>query len=253
MILQREVRRGTSWRTIPYELRAEEVAPHVRAMHDVMVVAGEGNKKIWVTEIGDQAQTPAVTDSGVIPLAPDEERKRCFSRASIPISGTCARSWSAFSGSSMRTSSLLNRTSKRAMVSSGFKRDGDTPGAPWPRKEAMRAYAALARPAALPTSPEDANKPTASDARYFPETKHWIAGPFRLYWERNGGRERFGMPRTSVFTTAGVVVQIFERARFEFRKENAGKPNEVELGLLGRITTQDRTFPTAIARYWIPT
>jgi len=239
---------GAPWDVVadhPYELKAEDVAPHVRAMHDVMVAAGEGNKKIWVTEIGDQAQTPPVTDSGVIPLAPDELTQAAFlTRVYSDLKNMRDIVERTFW---FKYEDFVTPEQKQAARYGlvGFKRDGDTPGAPWPRKEAMRAYAAVARPIALPTSAEDPNKPTASDARYFPETKHWIAGPFRLYWERNFGQERFGMPRTTVFTTAGVVVQIFERARFEFRKENAGKPDEVELGLLGRITTRDRTFAVA--------
>lgn len=242
---------GAPWDVVadhPYELAAEQIAPHVRDMYAVMAAAGEGHKKIWITEIGEQARTPEVPKSGVIPLALDEVAQANFlTRVYTDLKamrGQVERVfWFKYEDF---VTTEDEKEARYGLV--GFKRDGDSPGAPWPRKEAMRAYAAQARPAALPTTPEDPNTPTAPDARYFPETQHWIAGPFRLYWERNGGRDRFGLPRTSVFVTGGVVVQVFERARFEFRKENAGKVNEVELGLIGIVMTKGRAYPTVATR-----
>ena len=239
---------GAPWDVVadhPYELKAADIPDHERQMHAVMEQAGEGSKKIWVTEVGAQAPAPAVPESGIIPVTPAEAQQAAFltdtytgllkmrdivervfwfklEDFTIKEQGDMQTNWGLFA----------------------FQRDGKNPGQPWPRKDALRAYATLARPSALPTAAEDPNKPTAPDAKWFPDTKHWLAGPFRLYWEKNGGLERFGLPRTSVYTSAGRVVQIFERARFEFHDEFAGTPNEVLLTLLGNVTTATRTFPT---------
>jgi hypothetical protein len=238
-------RNGAPWDAVadhPYELDAPAIPDHLRAMHAVMEQAGEGGKKIWVTEFGMQAPSPAVPDSGVIPVTDAEAKQSAFLNQTL--------------GSMMQMRNIVehafwfkfedftidNQQADWGLIN--YRRDVDSAGEPWPRKDALRIYASYARPAALPSSPEDPNTPTAKDARWFPETQHWVAGPFLLYWQRHGGLDRFGLPRTSVYTSAGVVVQIFERARFEFHEEFAGTDNEVLLGLLGRITTRSRTFPT---------
>ncbi len=239
-------RGGAPWDAVadhPYELDAAAIPDHLRAMHAVMEQAGEGNKRIWVTEFGMQAPAPAVPDSGVIPVTDAEAKQAAFMDKALG-SMTKMRDivehafWFKF-----EDFTIENQQADWGLIA--YRRDVDSAGEPWPRKDALRIYASYARPAALPTSPEDPNKPTAPDARWFPETKHWVAGPFLLYWQKHGGLTRFGLPRTSVYTSAGVVVQIFERARFEFHQEFAGTDNEVLLGLLGRVTTRNRVFPTA--------
>jgi hypothetical protein len=210
-----------------------------------MEQAGEGFKKIWVTEVGAQAPAPAVPESGIIPVTPAEAQQAAFLTDTftglLKMRDIVERVfW--FKLEDFTIQEQGNQQTNWGLFA--FQRDGKNPGEPWPRKDALRAYATLARPSALPTAPEDPNKPTAPDAKWFPDTKHWLAGPFRLYWEKNGGVERFGLPRTSVYTSAGRVVQIFERARFEFHDEFAGTPNEVLLTLLGNVTTATRTFPT---------
>ena len=239
---------GAPWDVVadhPYELKAADIPDHERQMHAVMEQAGEGFKKIWVTEFGMQAPAPAVPESGIIPVTPAEAQQAAFLTDTmtglLKMRDIVERAfW--FKLEDFTIQEQGNQQTNWGLFA--FQRDGKNPGEAWPRKDALRAYATLARPSALPTAPEDPNKPTASDAKWFPDTKHWLAGPFRLYWERNGGVERFGLPRTSVYTSAGRVVQIFERARFEFHDEFAGTPNEVLLTLLGSVTTATRTFPT---------
>jgi len=84
----------------------------------------------------------------------------------------------------------------------------------------------------------------STEVRYFSQTGHSVSGPFRLFWEMNGGVELFGYPITEQFESANQkrVVQYFERARFEL-KEGANQAPTVELGLLGLETTADRIFP----------
>ncbi len=96
---------------------------------------------------------------------------------------------------------------------------------------------------ALPDAGNQQLQPVAvrhiSGERYFPQTGHHLAGPFRTYWEHNGGLEQFGYPRTEVFRELNPAdgfiysVQYFERNRFEYHPENRGTTYEVLLGLLG--------------------
>jgi hypothetical protein len=58
---------------------------------------------------------------------------------------------------------------------------------------------------------------------------------FRGRWESGGGLRIYGLPLTEPFAiSGGVIVQYFERARFEYHPENEGTPYVVLLGLLGR-------------------
>ncbi len=52
---------------------------------------------------------------------------------------------------------------------------------------------------------------------YFEETGHNLGRGFRTYWQANGGLAQFGYPLTDEYTENGIIVQYFERARFEFR------------------------------------
>lgn len=76
---------------------------------------------------------------------------------------------------------------------------------------------------------------------FFQVTAHSLCEPFKSYWERNGGLERFGYPvteahqgtvRTPTTSWTGTI-QYFERRRMEHHTEHAGTPYEVLLGLLG--------------------
>jgi len=83
------------------------------------------------------------------------------------------------------------------------------------------------------------------DARFFPETGHYIRSTFRSFWEANGGLFVFGYPITEEYQspTTGNLEQYFERSRFEMKILN-GQPY-VELGKLGLETTSGRVFPKA--------
>ena len=72
------------------------------------------------------------------------------------------------------------------------------------------------------------------EVRMFAETGHGIGGGFRWFWEHNGGLMIFGYPLTDEFTDpeTGLVVQYFERARFEYHPEN-DDPYTVLLTRLG--------------------
>lgn len=99
----------------------------------------------------------------------------------------------------------------------------------------------------LPTDRVQGSQP---GGRYFPETGHSIAGPFRQYYESHGlelgdrgmsARESlalFGYPLTEPFTEMNpdtgelLMTQYFERARMEYHPNNPN-PYKVLLGRLG--------------------
>lgn len=68
-------------------------------------------------------------------------------------------------------------------------------------------------------APDPPQPPEAFSAaeRYFPETGHAIGWEFRAFYEANGDRAIFGLPITDLLIEDDVVVQYFERARFEWR------------------------------------
>lgn len=82
--------------------------------------------------------------------------------------------------------------------------------------------------------------PANPDVTFFTESGHTLGGAFRYFWESRGGVKAFGFPISQELTeanpTTGVeyIVQYFERARFEYHPDLAGKQGEVQLGTLGR-------------------
>lgn len=72
----------------------------------------------------------------------------------------------------------------------------------------------------------------ANDLLVFPETGHSISGPFRQFWEANGGLQLFGFPISEPIEENGRLVQHFERNRFEFHPDLAPE-YQVLLGRLG--------------------
>lgn len=91
---------------------------------------------------------------------------------------------------------------------------------------------------------------------YFPQTGQFLRGTFRVYFEQNGGLPFFGLPVTGEYIRAsdGVIVQYFERARFELQPDNT-----VLLGDIGtdyvnargfRFERQDPLPDTADRRYF---
>jgi hypothetical protein len=89
-------------------------------------------------------------------------------------------------------------------------------------------------------------------SRYFPATGHTIFGKFLTYWQEYGGVDSFGYPITEEYQDAdtGLIVQWFERARFEYHPENGhytgySTLNEVMLSDVGRQAAHARDLLTA--------
>jgi photosystem II stability/assembly factor-like uncharacterized protein len=97
----------------------------------------------------------------------------------------------------------------------------------------------LALPPTAPASPA-----TGLDAgRYVPATEHNLSPRFANAYDRLGGFERFGFPRTELFLEGGLIVQWFQRGRLEFRPDLEGTPYEVQVSLLGDQLLTDRPIP----------
>jgi hypothetical protein len=103
--------------------------------------------------------------------------------------------------------------------------------------------------ASVASAPAPSTGSGQSGCRYFAETKHSLCGAFAAYWQNHGlefdGRRGttfneslalFGMPisepQQETIEGQTVLVQWFERARFEYHPENQA-PYDVLLGRLG--------------------
>ncbi len=114
--------------------------------------------------------------------------------------------------------------------------------------------AGLAAPGAqpapgLPTDPvPDPHQP---GVLWFAATGHTLRGSFLTYWNQYGGLAQFGYPITEEFQETAtptahqpLMVQYFQRARFEHHPENTAQGTEVQLGLLGvAFHTPDPAVP----------
>lgn len=82
-----------------------------------------------------------------------------------------------------------------------------------------------------PFAPAQPGDPAA--CTYFAETQHNICHGFRAYWEQYGGLAVFGYPLSEEFVEDGMVVQYFERARFEWHPGSWPERHDVLLTRLG--------------------
>jgi uncharacterized lipoprotein YbaY/predicted secreted protein len=83
--------------------------------------------------------------------------------------------------------------------------------------------------------------PTPQEQLCFTETSYCISGRFLSYWRQNGGLAVFGMPISDQMTENNLLVQYFERQRFELHAENVA-PYDVLLGRLGDELLRQRSI-----------
>lgn len=74
----------------------------------------------------------------------------------------------------------------------------------------------------------------SAESRYFEVTGHNVSEPFLSFFDRNGGLDAFGYPRTEAFEENGRLVQYFQRNRMEYWPENP-HPWKVQLALMGDL------------------
>ncbi len=79
--------------------------------------------------------------------------------------------------------------------------------------------------------------PQAEQPSFFPETGHNIDVRFHSFYYANGGTAIFGLPLTEGFQDQGLLVQYFERARFEDHN------GDIQLALLGSELAAGRAEP----------
>ena len=248
--------------THPYHVGTpRQIVEHLRRLHGVVAAAGDGGK-LWLTEIGIGG-TPATVAPGLLAArpTPSELAQATFIRELFPLLLAEARPflarvfWFKYEDYPFGVSSVEDEDdpylpttdwSEHGLVRLRVTARQAYLHPPAPRKPAFAAFQEIANPGALPTAPESPwDQPP--DARFFPETRHAVAGAFLRYWDQHGGLARFGFPLTAVFELGGRRVQYFERARFEHHPENPA-PHDVQLGLLTSYLTAGRVFDSAPAR-----
>jgi beta-lactamase class A len=79
------------------------------------------------------------------------------------------------------------------------------------------------------------NSRSTSPAMYFPETRQSVGHDFLKFWNSNGGLRTFGFPVGPEQMKGDLLVQQFERARFELHLDGSapGTYPQVGLGLVG--------------------
>ncbi len=82
------------------------------------------------------------------------------------------------------------------------------------------------------------------DQIYFPETGHYLSHGMLRYWQNFGGLAVFGYPISEEFVENGVVVQYFQRARFEWHPGAWPSHYDILLGRLGSELTAGRMNET---------
>ncbi len=94
--------------------------------------------------------------------------------------------------------------------------------------------------------PATTSRTDSADARFFAQTRHTLAPPFREFWEASGGVEIFGFPISEpLWEYVGselIYVQYFERTRLEYRAMSAPA---VTMSGLGRDVARLRGINTA--------
>jgi L,D-transpeptidase catalytic domain len=112
-----------------------------------------------------------------------------------------------------------------------------------PREAAAIVREAQARDAALrqslsPQLAVDASRLPFTPTVYFEQSGHHLSNRagFLDYWRANGQMVIFGYPITEEIVENGLIVQYFERARFEYHPGGAGAAGQVRLGLIGSET-----------------
>ncbi len=96
-----------------------------------------------------------------------------------------------------------------------------------------------------PTTPATASRnEIAAGGRYIQATEHNLSARFAAAYDRLGGFERFGFPRSEAFVDQGLLVQWFQRGRLEYRPDLQGTPYEVQISLLGDLLLNDRPVPS---------
>jgi len=80
----------------------------------------------------------------------------------------------------------------------------------------------------------------STDKRYFPETRHVVAGSFKQYWDTYNGQALLGLPLSEEVTENGKTVQYFEDGRLDFNPLGTTLQERVSVGLVGTEVLRTR-------------
>jgi VanW like protein len=80
------------------------------------------------------------------------------------------------------------------------------------------------------------NSSPAADRTFYPRSGHTLGGAFGWFWQTRGALPIFGYPISEEFVEGGVLIQYFERARFQYHPDLVGA--EVQVSALGRDYAQ---------------
>ncbi|HEX7101333.1 MAG TPA: S8 family serine peptidase [Nitrolancea sp.] len=94
-----------------------------------------------------------------------------------------------------------------------FEYHPELAGTPW--EVSLGRLGVQDAPQVFPTAPPV----NVNGVRYFAETQHTLSGSFRDFWQANGGVAVFGFPISEPFEQGGLLVQYFERSRFEYHPD----------------------------------
>ena len=225
----------------PYDLPPHLVEVHIREVKARMAALGDLSTRIWITELGLQAEPPPVIGNWLMAASLQENNQaeyltQTYTRLLAMPDIVDRVFW--FKYEDFREEGRPRNWGLVRLRENG-RGQYEPEAEPYPRKPAYAAFQRLANPGAVPTARRPEPATTEAGSRYFPETGQVVSGPFLRYWEARGGLARFGLPRTAAFFQGGYLVQYFERARFEYHEELKGTPHEVQLGLLGELVIDD--------------
>ncbi len=71
------------------------------------------------------------------------------------------------------------------------------------------------------------------DKRYFPETRHVLAGSFKQFWDTYNGKTLLGLPLGEEVAENGKTVQYFEFGRLEYNPAGTTLQERVQIAVLG--------------------
>lgn len=236
------------------------------AENNALVVAAAGNEY----DDGNPIAYPAAYDEVLAVAATDENDQRATFSNVHPYVDIAAPGWNiastwadvtfpsvpylALTGTSMSAPNVaglaglllsvnpqLDVNALRTAITANAD-DLGQPGLDWEfgagRINAQRAVASVKTPVFEPVA-----NPNQPDVLWFGETQHTLRGPFRQFWEENGGIPVFGFPVTEEFsqtTPEGTfTVQYFERNRFELHSEKPA-PYNVLLGRLSDVQLREQ-------------
>lgn len=211
----------------PYNLDGEKTADGIFApisiktiqqVRQAMLDRGEGNKPIWVTEMGVQSDPKSQAD--LLKVAWDWLGSQPYITM---VTLHMLHDWSEEHYGLMTTEPETYP----------YKGDITTQTKFVPKQPFYDTYKDYPKRPLF-----NAPLPTA-DMLVFPQTGHTVRGIFKKTWESRGGLALFGYPKTGQFyernaaTGQYYLVQYFERVRMEYHPDLAGTPYEVQFGLLG--------------------